>query len=511
MHYLKRASEVKIALFLVICFLGATTLASAEIVLLDNKNLTFNLIPYLRADMVVLKNNISLDSHNSADSSVYLGIDYSLGFDLKFKNDGPQAFLKLERNGPYDYDAPLFIHNTLNTSVAPVEKYRGKELLPRLEEFWYDTPLFSLPLRFKSGLFVYEAANNVSTPSDYENFSFSLYGEKENFEWEFYYCRPDLANKSFLGPRIKQEREQGIHYTPNKANFLATDAVFSFKNNSLQPYIEILADYSGDKRTNLFSTPTHDDILGTLGLAWNSTLNKLSLAIEAARNFGRAKSSDADFKNVEHCGYLIYAHGAYDLTRIIPHSSFVFASGNKVTPEMTGDGTLTSGKNRAFSAYSPLNTNLSDSLYPGIDNLPLVAMGAGNGLNYGINRPTTFGDPRLLENLILVNLGLDYSLTDKLLLTFNWWYLRASERGIGTFLGENKKLSPDLGNEFDLSVNYELNKNITLSLLSGYFLPGDYYYEERDDTGGSLFSPFVRGDGQANSAYQIELSLTVTF
>jgi len=78
-------------------------------------------------------------------------------------------------------------------------------------------------------------------------------------------------------------------------------------------------------------------------------------------------------------------------------------------------------------------------------------------------------------------------------------------------LGENKKLSPDLGNEFDLSVNYELNKNITLSLLSGYFLPGDYYYEERDDTGGSLFSPFVRGDGQANSAYQIELSLTVTF
>lgn len=397
------------------------------------------------------------------------------------------------------------------TSSGRVERYRGKELFPHIEEFWYDFPLYSLPFRLKTGLFIYEAGNDISTPADYENYSFSLYGESDNLNWHFYYCRPDLVNKSYLGPRIKQEREQGIHYTPNKANFFAADANFTFKNSFLQPYVEILSDHSGGKRTNLFSAPTHKDLLGTFGLAWNAILNKLSLGIEAARNFGKAKSSDDSFKDVEHCGYLIYADVSYNFERIIPHYRFVLASGNKVTPEAAGDSTFASGKNRAFSVYSPLNTNLSDSIYPDIPYLPLVAMAGGNGLNYGINRPGTFEDPQLLDNLLLFNLGLDYKLTEKFSITFDWWYLMAKERGVGTFEDEVKELPRDLGHELDLSFNYELNKNISLSLLSGYFFPGKYYREERDDTEGSLFSPFVRGDGEANGAYQIELSLTLTF
>ncbi|MCX5696786.1 MAG: hypothetical protein NTU54_02235 [Candidatus Omnitrophica bacterium] len=489
----KKRAIAKGVLYFVICFFGFVIPASAEVAVADNKNLTFNILPYLRTDVVTLKNNIGLDSRNKDDSSTYFGVDYSLGFDLKFKDSGPEAYLKLERNGPYDYDAPLFIRNTLRTSTAQAERYRGNELLPHVEEFWYDTPLFELPLRLKSGLFAYHAANDLAVPASYENYSLSLYRENENLKWHFYYCKPDLVNKSYLGPRIKQEREQGIHYTPNKANFFATDAVFTFKNNSLQPYVEVLSDGSGDSRANLFSTPTHNDLLGTLGLAWNSTFDKLSIAIETARNFGKVQSSDENFKDVEHCGYLLYADAAYNFERIIPHSRFVLASGNKVTTDMVdnGDEVLTSGKNRAFSAYSPFNTNLLDSIYPDANNLPLVAMGAGNGLNYGINRPTTFGDPRLF--------------------VLDWWYLRAMERGVGTFEGSSKMLSPDLGNELDLSFNYELNKNITLGLLSGCFLPGRYYKEDRDDTEGSLFTPFVRGDGEADPAYQIELSCTLTF
>ncbi len=176
------------------------------------------------------------------------------------------------------------------------------------------------------------------------------------------------------------------------------------------------------------------------------------------------------------------------------------------------DTVLTSGKNRAFSVYSPLNANLADAITSTTITGPLVAMGRGWGLNYGINRPTTFGDPGLYENIILPGLGFDYQLTDKLSLTFDWWYLKAMEKGIGTYDGISKKLSSDLGNEIDLSFTYTLNNNVTLSLLSGYFFPGKYYKEERDDTTGtSLFTPFIRGDGKADGAYQIEVTMEVKF
>ena len=37
------------------------------------------------------------------------------------------------------------------------------------------------------------------------------------------------------------------------------------------------------------------------------------------------------------------------------------------------------------------------------------------------------------------------------------------------------------------------------------------YKEIRDDVDGSLFTPFIRGDGQADPAYQIEFSCEVAF
>ncbi|MFA5389166.1 MAG: hypothetical protein WC312_05360, partial [Candidatus Omnitrophota bacterium] len=479
----------------------------------EKEEFTFAISPYFRTDAVAMKNTVDLDSNNKDDSTVYLGIDYSLDLDLKFKDDGPEAYIKLERNGPSDYNAPLFTHNTLINSSGRVDNYQDRELLPHIEEFWYDFPLYSLPSRAKAGLFVYEAGNNIAVPAYYENYSLSLYGGKEDLKWKFYYCRPDLVNRSFLGPRIEQEREQGISYQSNKANFFAADVILERGKNSFQPYIEILSDNSGDSRARVFSTPTNKDLLGTAGLAWNLLLDKLSVKAEGAMNFGKAKSSDPAFKDVEHRGYLLYGDVSYDLGRMIPHSRFTYASGNKVTTEMAdnGDTELTSGKNRAFSAYSPMNTNLWDSLGPNQEFLPLVAMGNGWGLNYGVSRPTTLGDPGLFENLILFDIGFDYQLTDKLSFTFDWWYLRAAEEGVGVFETVSKKLSPELGNEVDLYFEYELNENVIISLYSGYFFPGRYYKEKRDDTDGSIFTPFVRGDGEADGAYQIEASLAVEF
>jgi hypothetical protein len=480
---------------------------------LETDDLSLSMHTYLRNDLVTFKNVVDLDNKNKDDSTTYLGIDYSLGFNLDIKNEGPKFYLKLERNGPFDYDAPLFIHNTLMTSGGAIKKYRNEELLPELEEFWMDTPLFN-PFRLKLGLYSYIVGNGFSLNGGYENLGFTISRESQDFCWRFYYCRPDLNHKYRLGPRIQQEKEQGILYEPNAANFFATDAQFKIGENSFQPYIGTLVDYtSAGKRDNIFSAAIKRDILGTIGLAWDRKLSNLTFNFEAANNFGKAESSDPESKDIYHTGYLIYAGLNYKAGKFNPSLSFLVCSGNKVTLDSAAslDETLTSAKNRAFSYYSPLNKNLGDAISSyNADMLPIVAMGGGYGLNYGVPRPKTFsaGD---FDNLIMPCIGFDFQATKKLSLCLYEYYLSAFQRGAGTFEGEAKYLSRDLGFETDLFIDYKINQNILISLLGGYFLPGKFYKEKRGDTEGSLLTPFVRGDGNADPAYQVELALEFQF
>ncbi len=65
--------------------------------------------------------------------------------------------------------------------------------------------------------------------------------------------------------------------------------------------------------------------------------------------------------------------------------------------------------------------------------------------------------------------------------------------------------------EADLFVDYKATKHITLGFLGGYFIPGRYYKEKRDDLDGSPFSPYLRGDGHANNAYQLEFYVELKF
>lgn len=503
--------KLKILLFSTILFFmvnlcfGSTILETGNFVLfMDN---------YLRTDLVSFKNVVDLDSSNKDDATTYLGIDYSIGFRSEFKNNGLKFYLKLERNGPYDYGAPLFVHNTLTTSGGRIEAYRNDELLPQLEEFWLDAPLVD-NFRFKIGLYAYGVGNGFSLNGGYENYGFTFSKELEEFSWRFYYCRPDASYKNHLGPRIRQEEEQGILYEHNAANFFATDIKLSGQKYSLQPYVGVLTDYtSADKRDNSFATPVNRDILGTIGFASQRKYNDLSLNLEIARNFGKAESINPENKDVAHTGYLVYTGLEYEVGKFKPSFSFLVSSGNKAALDTASnqDETLTSGKNRVFSYYSPLNKNLGDSISSSnVDMLPLVAMGGGYGLNYGIPRPKTFssGD---FENLFMPCLGFDFDITEKLCIGLYGYYLGSFEKGTGMLNGQAKYLSRDLGKELDLFIDYEISKNILVSLLGGYFFPGRYYKEERDDINGSLFTPYVRGDGSIDNAYQLELVVEFKF
>lgn len=85
------------------------------------------------------------------------------------------------------------------------------------------------------------------------------------------------------------------------------------------------------------------------------------------------------------------------------------------------------------------------------------------------------------------------------------------EKGIGKHNGVAQELSSDLGNEIDLSLSFTFNDNLTIGLLSGCFFPAKFYKKERDGETGSLFTPFMRGDGNVDNAWQLEAFFTIAF
>ncbi|MBU4303779.1 MAG: hypothetical protein KJ931_05320 [Candidatus Omnitrophica bacterium] len=480
--------------------------------MLNTEQLALRLDTYLRTDLVSFKNVVDLDSQNKDGQTTYLGIDYSFAINGEFKNSPNKFYLKFERNGPYDYSAPLFIQNTLINSGGRVEKYRNAELLPQVEEFWLDNKLggnFGL----KTGLYIYEVGNGFSLNGGYENYGVTFYHQAQNIFWRLYYCRPDLVYKNILGPHIQQEAEQGQKYEPNAANFFATDIKITAGKQVFWPYIGMLADYtSSGKRDNLFAAPIKKDLLGTFGAAWEYAADDFGLKLEAARNFGYAQSQDSEYKDIRHTGYMFYSGLNYVLGKFVPELQFLFCSGNKETLDMAAnpEELYISGKNRAFSYSSPTNRNLSDTVSSSnVDMLPIVAMGGGYGLNYGVPRPGTFysGD---FENLIMPSAGFDYNFTEKLCVSLYGYYLRAFSRPVGTLGGEGKYLSRDLGMEADLFIDYKATQQLSVGFLGGYFIPGRYYREKRD-VDATLFSPYLRGDGNANNAYQLEFYVELKF
>lgn len=493
-----------------IFFIGKT---ASALTLWDTESSILSLDIYSRNDLVTFKNVVDLSSGVKDDNTVYFGIDYSLAAALEFKDNGPEYYLKLERNGPGDYDAPVFVHNTVMTSDGVIDKYHNEELLPNIEEVWMDLPLFA-GLRFKPGLYTYEVGEGFSLNGAYENFGVTLSKEWDNAVFRLYYCRPDSFYKHRLGPRIHQDREQDYRYHPNAANFFASDIKFRWQNNYFNPYIGALTDYtSPDKRENLFTVPIKSDILGTIGFALALEQKNFSWAIETAHNFGEGKSKSSDYKDVAHTGYMFYSDLAYSLGRATPSFKFLLASGNKLTPQMATDqdATFLSGKNRAFSYFSPFNTYLSDTIGSWHSEVrPLVFMGNGYSLNYGLPRPSTSFSSDF-DNLIILAPALDFEISEKCGLDITFFYLQSFQRGIGTFEGEGEYLSRELGYELNINADYRWSKNLLFTLSTGYFFPGKYYKSFRDDSEGSVLSPYLRGDGKANSAYLVELSAEITF
>jgi hypothetical protein len=205
--------------------------------------------------------------------------------------------------------------------------------------------------------------------------------------------------------------------------------------------------------------------------------------------------------------------------KIIPRARFFYISGNKfVEEDITDDhDQLVKAFNREFSTYSPTDSNLADSHYPAFGGGPYVFTGAGLSLNFGILRPNIFYDPVQMTNLVTPNAGVDIKVTEKLSISFDYWYLSAEQAPVGADYDPvagvyyPRTLSKYLGNELDLYAEYCVNEYITFSLLGGLFLPGDYYREQRGDEDLLCIAAAPRFDGGANDAWVIEAAVTYCF
>jgi hypothetical protein len=466
---------------------------------------------YFRTDLVTYKNIDTLDSRDKDDRTTYIGIDYSLAWDLKPKESGPEFYLKLQRHGPGDYDAPVFIHHTLINSGGQIERYRGQELLPDLEEFWLDTPI-TKGFGFKAGLYTYEIANGFSLNGAYKNYGATLYQDLGGIRWRLYYCRPEIYYKHKPGPKVPQDAAQGYEYSTNASNFFSLDARFGKGDNYIQPYAGMLADYtSSGKRNNIFSAPIRRDLCGTVGLGGKLKSDILFGKFELAHNFGEGTSSDPSYKNIVHTGYFAYAEAGAYIKKFAPSIQFMLASGNKVTPDEAQDSTIAGGKNRAFSSYSPLNKNLGDTISASSpEAVPLIIMGGGFGQHDGLPRPKSLANSDF-ENLIMPSIGFDLEVTEKLSFGMRNYYAMSFARPVGMIDDTGVYLSRELGDEIDFWADYKLNKHVTLGFLGGYFFPGAYYKANRSDTGGSLLSPYITGSGDPDPAFQLEFSVELSF
>ncbi|MFQ5953357.1 MAG: hypothetical protein ACE5JK_08185, partial [Candidatus Omnitrophota bacterium] len=518
-------------LYFLTCFLGIFFVFSAyaeleiagkEGVLISREDSDWQVLSDgdLRLAYNSLGHVVTLDWNQKNDVQDYMAYIYGAGLKIIYQEEY-EAYMRWASLGPAEFDAPIAPHGQVHTIWGDVGEYRGVELLPHLQKWWLDVPIPVLPARFKGGLFKYSVGNGLALGGYYEKYGFNIYNETEHIAWTFHFDVPDIENKWNLGPRITAEKEVFNIKYDSLAWFFAADAIITCGDHTFQPYIGFLIDRTPrGKRPNVYVTPVNTDFLGTYGADLNMQFGEFSFGAEAAANFGKAWSANtAEFDDIVHQGYLLVTSASYSYLEdtIVPRYKFYYVSGNKFTGDDLTSGQIVRSSNREFSVYSPTNSNLADSHYPGFDMGPYVFAGMGYSLNQGILRPNVFYDPYQMTNLIASNAGIDIMITDSFYVGLDYWYLRTQQPPIGAdYDAVNDEFLPytlpkDLGNELDIYCEYYVNDYITLSFLGGIFFPGDYFHTRRGDEDVLGIAPAPRYDGGATNPWMAEFAVTYKY
>ncbi len=517
--------KVWLVIFWFLIFLGTNTPAKAQtsfdnspgepLSIPQESNWSFSPGVHLRTSYNFVGNTVDLNSKNNNDKTSYLGYAYDFTLDLRHL-DGAEFYAFIERRGRADYDAPLSGNRSINSLFGKYGWYRQGDMTPRLREYWAQLPLSAAnDLNFKVGLYPYgrDVGNRIVLGGKYENYGLTLSGINQWGDWNLHWEKEDLNNRIHLGKVV--DLDKGNKFNDTSAYFYAADTTLNLADHKLQLYMGWLHDKTPEgagARASKYSTAVKNEDLITPGAYLNLNFGKLSVGVEGARNFGEAKAVTSNKPDIEHKGYLWVGDANYNLGSFKPKMKVIAASGNEFDESNFNETKLSSNENNAFSVFSPLNTNLTDTHYQKQFG-PYVAMAGGYAVNFGVSRPGTYGDPFIFENLVAWTFGFDFTPVDKVYWGMDWWFLKTMESAYGLDQnGRVKEFSKDLGQELDLFASYQLTENIKLSVLGGYFFPGNYYSEKRTDTAANnVFAPTPRRDGKADDAYQLELGVDITF
>lgn len=481
-----------------------------------------NIAPEVRLAYNKVSNAGDMDSDQRDDLS-YASYIYNIPITVKYKSD-TSFFINFLSEGPSHYSAPLKDIEPFVEGVS-LKKNGGLEsaLYPAINEVWLKFhPYYNVTLQL--GQSPYIVGNGYALGGQYNNYGITVsYERKDKATARLRYSLLDFENRIY-GVRNDTIKKWDLGKSDDSSAYmLSADITIHAGNHRFQPYVGFLYDRTGaDYRSQhgYYSNLTQsfiakNDKIYTFGLSANLEFPYITLEVEGAKNIGKTESNTPGWDDIKHKGYLIHTALKGHLGIFTPRVKMVVASGNKVDVEDPAAylaGTLQRTENRAFSVFSPLNTNLVDS-FAHKASVPVVAMAGGYPMNYGIRRPGTFNDPHVWENIIAYNFGINIVPVKKAFIMIDFWSLRAKEPGIGqTGTGGSYKVLPkDLGKEFDIYATYAITKKITVGLHGGYFMPGDYYKTVRTESSflwNNNISQTVRTDGSADIVNQIEVFVT---
>lgn len=500
-----------------------------------------NVSPDLRLSYQRANNTGDLKG-NEGDSLEYGSYIYNLPISIQYGTMF-RFFTKITGEGPSHYAAPL---KDLTTSVEGANVNRNGSgdsvFYPWLAEAWiqlYTTPNHSLQV----GQSPYKVGNGYALGGQYNHYGLTYLYEKGRNNVRLRYSLLDREN-AYSEIRKKTNSKWLGRSADSDAYMIAADILFQpvkRKSFSLtfQPYGGFLHDqtplesraqpgyFANIKTTVVGGTAVYtyqpykaklDEIL-TYGLSTTFDSPYLTVNLEYAKNGGKTtgQENNQNWGDITHSGYLFHSEVKAHAGMFTPRAKLVLASGNEVNttdPTNYYNATLKRNENKAFSVFSPLNTNLVDSHAHGAP-VPVVAMAGGYTMNYGIRRPGTFNDPHVWENLSAYDFGLNIVPHSKVFLMTDFWILKAMNAAIGQDSSNTiKQLSKDLGSEIDFYATYSITHSLSVGAHGGLFMPGDYYKTVRTDLQGDRngeISQTVRADGSAENAHQVEFFVTYKF
>lgn len=301
-----------------------------------------------------------------------------------------------------------------------------------------DTTVAETDLHFRIGLQGFTAANGMLFDDDFAGMVVSHEGgfATHKFIWM----------KVFEGATLSGEYEEDLEDLD--VDFLGLSSSFNFMNDALTLNTNVFYMVSEDGREWSATTGNQDIDVYFLGADLTYTMDNGNIWGTLLYEGGTAAVANSDVE-YDMSAYLAAIGGQIDFDPASVHAQVFYAS---------GDDDLSDTDSTAF--YVPRGQSY---YWAEIMGLGVFDYTASNG---------SCGDT--LSNIVALNLGLSYEVTEDLTLTGDIWYAEHVDTN-------DSVTESALGTEVDLRADYKLNEDMNVTLVGAYLFADDATTMDAED------------------------------